>query len=362
MFENLLSVYRVLTQHIPLANLLLSSQPHGRAWKVLDKRLLVEEVIPKYFGQTKFPSFTRQLSGWGFKRLLGAGPDFGCYYHECFLRGQPLLTHLMRRNSPGTGRGRSAPNALGEPDFYAIAKRFPLRAEKPVSSSTETNAQESVLSQEVAISSSLPLDHVNHAAPAASSTPRDEISTNQSNVQSGSHCNDETGRMCTTMLYSHHYLGAAGNLQGQVESQGRNQGGLVGNSNQQRYQGYHVQHPFPSSHLLDSHFYGDQLVLHQMNSMNQQESINNQHQQRQLQDQPQSRQRASTSTTAISLPNSSSQNSWFETIVAADSSNQLPMSSTQGQSFDFTASSFEDSTRRSALDPSGAFWGYNRKT
>ena len=265
----------------------------------------------------------------------------------------------MRRISPGTGRGRSAPNALGEPDFYAISKRFPLREEKSVNSSTETNAQESTLSQEVAISGSLAMDH---AAPAASSTPRDEISANQSNIQSGSHCmgktDDETGRMCTNM-YSRHYLGAAGNLHhGQVESQGRNQGGLSGNNNQQRYQGYHAQHPF-LSHL---HFYGDPLVLHQMNSMNQQESINNQHLQRQLQDQQQSRQCASTSTTAISLPNSSSQNSWFETIVAADSSNQLPMSSTQGQSFDFTASSFEDSTRRSALDPNGAFWGYNRKT
>ena len=352
--------------NIPLANVLLSSQPHGRAWKVLDKRLLVEEVIPKYFGQTKFPSFTRQLSGWGFKRLLGAGPDFGCYYHECFLRGQPRLTHLMRRIAPGTGRGRSAPNALGEPDFYAISKRFPLREEKSVNSSTETNAQESICSQEAAISSSLPLDHT---APAALSTPRDVISANQSNVQSGSHSmgktDDETGRMYTT-THSHHYLGGAGSLHGQVESQGRKQGGLAGNNNQQRYQGYQVQHPFPS-HLLDSHFYGDPLVLHQMNasinpsSQHQQESISDQHQQRQLQHQQQPRQRASTSTAAISLPNSSSQNSWFETIVAADSSNQLPMSSTQGQSFD-NASLFEDSTHHSALDPNGAFWGYNRKT
>jgi hypothetical protein len=48
-------------------------QPHGRAWKVLDKELLVKEVIPKYFGQSKFASFTRQLSGWGFKRLHQTG-------------------------------------------------------------------------------------------------------------------------------------------------------------------------------------------------------------------------------------------------------------------------------------------------
>lgn len=30
-----------------------------------DKDRLVDEVIPKYFVQTKYESFTRQLSGWG---------------------------------------------------------------------------------------------------------------------------------------------------------------------------------------------------------------------------------------------------------------------------------------------------------
>ena len=47
---------------------IISWMPHGRAWKVKNKELLVEEVIPKFFGQSKFASFARQLSGWGFKR------------------------------------------------------------------------------------------------------------------------------------------------------------------------------------------------------------------------------------------------------------------------------------------------------
>ena len=47
---------------------IISWMPHGRAWKVTNKELFVEEVIPKFFGQTKYASFTRQLSGWGFKR------------------------------------------------------------------------------------------------------------------------------------------------------------------------------------------------------------------------------------------------------------------------------------------------------
>ncbi|KAL7525447.1 hypothetical protein ACHAXR_001009, partial [Thalassiosira sp. AJA248-18] len=54
--------------------------PHGRAWKILDKGLLVKEAIPPYFSLTKFESFTRQLSSWGFKRLHRQGPDIDCYY------------------------------------------------------------------------------------------------------------------------------------------------------------------------------------------------------------------------------------------------------------------------------------------
>ncbi|KAK1733695.1 heat shock factor family protein [Skeletonema marinoi] len=117
--------------------------PHGRAWKVKNKELLVEEVIPKFFGQSKFASFARQLSGWGFKstivsiclysnfilialtnHFIRLCTDFGCYYHECFLRGHPRLTALMRRVS--TGQGKVTPNMHSEPDFYLIAQQYPL--------------------------------------------------------------------------------------------------------------------------------------------------------------------------------------------------------------------------------------------
>lgn len=104
----------------------------------MDKGLLMEEAAPKFFGQSKYASFARQLSGWGFKRLHKAGPDFGCYYHECFLRGYPKLTVLMRRLSPGEGRG--TPNIYAEPDFYAIAKKYPLEKSAHVPSKEKNEA------------------------------------------------------------------------------------------------------------------------------------------------------------------------------------------------------------------------------
>lgn len=98
--------------------------PHGRAWKVLDKDRLIHEVIPHYYKCKKYESFTRQLNGWGFKRLHQSGPDFGCYYQECFLRGLPNLTCLIRRLPPNLGK--STPFAEGEPNFYRISEQYPL--------------------------------------------------------------------------------------------------------------------------------------------------------------------------------------------------------------------------------------------
>ena len=81
-------------------------------------------MVPKYFAQKKYESFTRQLNGWGFKLLHQAGNDFNAYYHECFLRGLPQLTIRMKRAAPN--QGRLLPHVEGEPNFYEIDKHFKL--------------------------------------------------------------------------------------------------------------------------------------------------------------------------------------------------------------------------------------------
>lgn len=333
-------------------------QPHGRAWKVLDKRLLVEEAIPKFFGQSKYPSFTRQLSNWGFKRLLKGGLDLDCYYHECFLRGHPRLTVLMRRISPG--KGRAALSTAAEPDLYAIAKRFPLHAdEKPVYSSTETTAREASTSQKVANTDSLPADSL---APTVLSYPQGEIPANQTDVMNDNQYNlskaeDETGRMHTTMLYRNNYPGAAGNLHRNVEAHGRSQGGLAPTSHvhQQRYEVYHVQRPH-----IQSHSHNDLLMLNQMSgninsySQLQPDSINGL-QWQEAQDQPLQH----ISSAAITLSSGSSQNPWLVTATTEDSLNHMPMSMPD-QGFNFNISSIEDSFRASPWDPTTTFSDYNR--
>ena len=97
----------------------------GRAWKMHNKDLLVREVISTYSVQSKYESFSRQLNGWGFKRLHQSGNDNSAYYHEVFLRGLPQLTALMRRATPN--QGKLVPNIEGEPNFYEMDKKYPLR-------------------------------------------------------------------------------------------------------------------------------------------------------------------------------------------------------------------------------------------
>lgn len=99
--------------------------PHGRAFMVLQPQAFVKEVLPRFFKQSKFMSFTRQLNLWGFKRIT-KGTDSGAYYHELFLRGRPRLCMKMRRQKiKGTGI-KLTPNPESEPDFYKISKDSPL--------------------------------------------------------------------------------------------------------------------------------------------------------------------------------------------------------------------------------------------
>jgi len=107
---------------------IVSFLPHGRSFAVRDPDRFVQEIMPRYFQQTKWSSFTRQLNLWGFLRVR-AGPDVGAFYHELFLKGYPgLCTHMRRVGTSTSGRDRRKFKCKitegGDPDFYAME---PLR-------------------------------------------------------------------------------------------------------------------------------------------------------------------------------------------------------------------------------------------
>ncbi|KAL3802419.1 hypothetical protein ACHAW5_001140 [Stephanodiscus triporus] len=69
----------------------------------------MSEIVPKFFAQSKFESFTRQLNGWGFKRIQRSGNDRNTYYHKNFQRG---LQGLTARESAASMRERKRKDAV----------------------------------------------------------------------------------------------------------------------------------------------------------------------------------------------------------------------------------------------------------
>jgi len=98
---------------------IVSWLPHGRSFMIHRPREFEDQIMGKFFKQTKLTSFRRQLNLYDFQRITH-GRDAGSYYHELFLRGKPLLAKKMvRRKVKGTKiRASSSPD--DEPNFYSM--------------------------------------------------------------------------------------------------------------------------------------------------------------------------------------------------------------------------------------------------
>jgi hypothetical protein len=117
---------------------IVSFYSHGRAFGVHDIDRFVSEIMPKYFKQSKWNSFARQLNLYGFVRI-SSGPDAGGYYHELFLKGRPNLSFHMRRVGVPQGEDRrkyKVKSSLVEPDFYSMKPVVAQTMNHPVTSAS----------------------------------------------------------------------------------------------------------------------------------------------------------------------------------------------------------------------------------
>ena len=69
---------------------------NGKAFKVHNRDLFIEQYMKKMFNQTKFKSFQRQLNLWGFERVQN-GPDKGSYFHPLFVKGRRECCQRLSR-------------------------------------------------------------------------------------------------------------------------------------------------------------------------------------------------------------------------------------------------------------------------
>jgi HSF-type DNA-binding len=73
----------------------------------------------RFFSQSKYASFQRQLNLYGFSRMTH-GVDKGAYWHDCFVRhDREKVRGMIRRKIKGT-RVRRALSVEQEPNFYDL--------------------------------------------------------------------------------------------------------------------------------------------------------------------------------------------------------------------------------------------------
>ena len=77
-------------------NDIVSWLPHGKSFRVNKEQEFVASIMPSYFNQSKFTSFTRQLYIYGFQKVQD-GPDKGAFFHKQFIRSNKSLCLSMRR-------------------------------------------------------------------------------------------------------------------------------------------------------------------------------------------------------------------------------------------------------------------------
>ena len=71
---------------------IISWMPHGRSFKIHNEQMFVERILPTYFFISKRSSFIRQLTNYGYRKIVGEdNEDKDTYYHELFLRSRPEL-------------------------------------------------------------------------------------------------------------------------------------------------------------------------------------------------------------------------------------------------------------------------------
>lgn len=73
---------------------IISWLPHGKGFIIYQKKKFAASILPRYFKQSKFTSFTRKLNRWGFTRIT-RGPETGAYYHKYFVKGNSRLCMQM---------------------------------------------------------------------------------------------------------------------------------------------------------------------------------------------------------------------------------------------------------------------------
>jgi hypothetical protein len=72
------------------------SNKDGRRFAIHDKKAFKSKILPRYFNDIKFTSFTKQMRRWGFVAYQGARRNIMSFSHPMFIRGDRERCKRMR--------------------------------------------------------------------------------------------------------------------------------------------------------------------------------------------------------------------------------------------------------------------------
>jgi HSF-type DNA-binding len=100
---------------------IVSWQHHGKAFRVHNPKQFATCIMCRYFHQTRYTSFQRQLALYGFRRIR-TGKDRGAYYHEQFIRENKSMCISIQRTPIKGAMAQNLTKVKDDPNFYSIVQ------------------------------------------------------------------------------------------------------------------------------------------------------------------------------------------------------------------------------------------------
>jgi len=95
--------------------------PSGRSFCITDQAEFVKTMLPKFFREAKFESFSRRLKRWGFRKVYTTGLSQIIFSHDLFHRDRPDLCKIMNGREKVGANGvevKSDPSSQGADHPY----------------------------------------------------------------------------------------------------------------------------------------------------------------------------------------------------------------------------------------------------
>lgn len=92
--------------------------PSGKSFCILDKERFTKNVLPTYFREAKFESFSRRIKRWGFRKMYTTGLKQVIYTHDLFQKDRLDLSKMMN------GRADQAASSAAPQDDVVDAAKF----------------------------------------------------------------------------------------------------------------------------------------------------------------------------------------------------------------------------------------------